>query len=70
MEMMIQSDKSYSKEELIGEIETKFGKEAKFHTCSAQDMSAKEIVEFLKSKGKFIETEGKIKTNKDKICNH
>jgi probable metal-binding protein len=70
MKMMIEAKKSFTKEELEKAIIEKFGKETKFHTCSAEGMDAKEIIDFLENKGKFISTVEGIKTNPDKICNH
>ena len=56
MEMMMQSDKVLGKAALIAEIAIKFGEETRFHTCSASDLSADELIQFFSSKGKVVET--------------
>lgn len=70
MEMMIASNSSYTKESLCETILEKFGEDARFYTCSQENMTASDLVEFLESKGKFIETETGFNTSPDKICDH
>ena len=55
MKMMIASNKSYTKESLEQDVVEHFGVDARFYTCSAENMTAKEIVDFLESRGKFID---------------
>ena len=50
MKMMIESEKSYSKDELKKAIINKFGEDARFHTCSVNNMDADEIIVFLEKK--------------------
>lgn len=70
MKMMIESNKTYTKAALEEEIIGKFGSDARFYTCSAENMTAKEIVEFLDSKGKFIESDDGFSTDPGQICDH
>ncbi|MCA9393647.1 MAG: YecH family protein [Candidatus Omnitrophica bacterium] len=70
MQMMIDSGRIYTAEQLTEEIQDRFGQDARFHTCSRQDMSAEELIAFLKSKGKFTETDGGFRTDADRICAH
>ncbi len=70
MEMMIESGQTYTKESLKSEIISKFGEDARFFTCSAENMSAQEIIDFLETKGKFVSQEDGFKTDVDNICNH
>lgn len=59
-----------TKKSLEDAIIKKFGKEVRFHTCSMKDLTAKELIDFLDQRGKFIvENEG-ITTDKSKICDH
>jgi len=48
----------YTEEQLINAINDKFGESERFYTCSASDLTAKELIEFLKGRGKITETEG------------
>lgn len=70
MNMIIDSGKSYTTESLIADIHTKFGTDTRFHTCSADNMNAGELVSFLAARGKFISNEEGFSTSADKICNH
>lgn len=59
----------YSDESLLVAINQKFGIDAKFHTCSKHNMTANELIAFLKSKGKFKTTEQTAYTvDSQKIC--
>ncbi|WP_159339533.1 MULTISPECIES: YecH family metal-binding protein [Leclercia] len=68
--MMIESGEQYSEESLIAAITARFGDEARFHTCSAADMTAAELVAFLAARGKFISQASGFSTHESKICGH
>ena len=70
MEMMVASGKTYTRESLEVEIVEKFGADARFHTCSAENMTAKELVDFLEDRGKFINSDEGFSTDPEKICDH
>lgn len=72
MRMMIESGESFTKESLEAGIISKFTAEARFHTCSAENLTARELVEFLESRGKFADSdEGEgFKTDPGQICDH
>lgn len=60
-----------TKQELVEAIEKRFGKEERYFTCSATDMTATEIVDFLYSKGKFKPTgEAGFTVDLTKVCKH
>lgn len=48
----------------------RFGAEARFHTCSASEMDAEALIDFLAARGKFIDSAEGFQTRADKICNH
>ncbi len=70
LEMMIASNESYSRASLIHSIQTKFGVDARFHTCSKDNMDAAELVNFLEAKGKFVPKQDGFTTEASKICQH
>ena len=70
MKIMLESGKSFTKESLCSAIVKQFGEDARFYTCSNENMTACELVEFLQSKGKFISKGNGFSTSNDKICNH
>jgi len=70
MKMMLDSGQAYTKASLNAEIISRFGPEARFYTCSASNMTAAELVEFLAQREKFIETAAGFNTAAEKICSH
>lgn len=52
-------------------IINKFGADKRFYTCSAENMTAAELVAFLEAKGKFMPAEGDgFTADRSKMCNH
>ncbi|WP_457998619.1 YecH family metal-binding protein [Klebsiella michiganensis] len=70
LQMMISSGESYTVATLEAAIIDRFGKEVRFHTSSAENLSAAELVAFLQKKGKFIAAEEGFNTHESKICRH
>ena len=70
MQMMVESDATYSVESLKTAILNKFGAEARFYTCSADNLTADELIALLEQRGKFIAQKDGFSTSSDKICNH
>lgn len=70
LNMMIETGEHYSAASLEAAIKARFGEDARFHTCSAADLSAAELVAFLAAKGKFIAKEEGFSTDSSKICRH
>jgi len=70
MQMMLNLDRSFTRESLRESIHEQFGTDARFFTCSAQDMTADELIDFLAQRGKFVETDSGFNTAPDRICQH
>jgi probable metal-binding protein len=70
MRMMLQSGKAYSRNSLKTEIINTFGAQVRFHTCSADNMNADELIDFLEARGKFLDKEEGFTTDPGRICNH
>ena len=70
IELMVGTGEVYTPDSLQAAIIGKFGAEARFHTCSAEDMDAGELIEFLAQRGKFTAEAGGFRINPDKICQH
>ena len=70
LQMMIASGEPYTVASLEAAITSRFGTDARFHTCSAENLSAAELVAFLQKKGKFIAAEEGVNTHESKICRH
>ena len=70
LQMMLASGECWTAASLEAAIHRRFGAEARFHTCSAENLSAAELVAFLQKKGKFIAAEEGFNTHESKICRH
>ena len=70
MEMMLAADKVYTKDTLVADIIAKFGADARFHTCSAEDLTAEALVAFLDARGKLVQRPGGFQTSADVMCRH
>lgn len=70
LNMMIESGEQYMEQSLVQAIDSRFGNNARFHTCSAENMTAAELVAFLAARGKFIPADEGFSTHVSKICRH
>lgn len=70
LQMMLEADTAFTTDTLVAAIEAKFGGEARYHTCSAEDMTARELVAFLEARGKFVPSGNGFSTAAEKICSH
>jgi probable metal-binding protein len=69
LEMMLASGHAYTRESLRAAILERFGPGARFYTCSADGMTAEELITFLHNRGKFqaAAADG-FTTNRTVIC--
>lgn len=51
-------------------IEEEFGLEVCFHTCSQQELTLAELLDFLLSKKKVLLTEEGLIANPERMCHH
>jgi probable metal-binding protein len=70
LHFMVECGRGFSRESLIQAVTERFGPEARFHTCSAEGMTAAQLVDFLAARGKFVDTADGFSTRPDRICNH
>lgn len=70
IEMMLTSGIRYTRDTLREAIHSCFGEETRFYTCSAENMSADDLIDFLANRGKFIEEGEQFTFNEQKKCNH
>ncbi len=69
---MMEGNSYATKQELIDAIIGRFGTDERFYTCSAEGMTAAELVDFLEVRGKFMPATGADNFTVDitKVCNH
>ncbi|KAG9396025.1 putative metal-binding protein [Carpediemonas membranifera] len=70
MHMMLENPAGFTRETLQVAINARFGADARFHTCSAENMTASQLIDFLEARGKFSSVGEKFNTNPDRICKH
>ena len=70
MKMMIEAGGSFTRASLRETIIKRFGEDTRFYTCSADTMTADELIDFLAARGKFIDDGGGFNTQPDRICKH
>jgi probable metal-binding protein len=70
MHFMLENGGSFTKQSLRDAVVKHFGADARFHTCSAEGMTAEQLIDLLEAKGKFVATENGFNTQSDKICSH
>ena len=59
---------SYSEKSLLEAIIAKFGSEERFYTCSADNLTAQGLIDFLKSHGKFKPMDDGFTVDTTKVC--
>lgn len=67
---MMEGNSYDTKEDLVKAIIAHFGADELFHTCSADGMTASELVDFLAERGKFMPASAGFTVDSSKICNH
>ena len=70
IEMMTSSKQLYTRDSLKAAITAKFGMDARFHTCSAENMDADALIDFLAVRGKFLPNTDGLAIDPAKVCNH
>lgn len=70
MRMMMESATPHTPESLEAAIQARFGADARFHTCSAENMTARELVSFLAQRGKFTAHERGFTLRAGSMCDH
>lgn len=60
---------TYTEESLVAAIKEKFGNTTRFCTCKAHNMTAEELVFFLKERGKFKAMGEEFTSDLSKKCN-
>ena len=70
MRMMVESGEAYDERSLEAAIHARFGESARFCTCSASGMTARQLIEFLAARGKFVPVSEGFSTDPTNICDH
>ncbi len=69
--MLAAAPRSYTRASLRAAILERFGAQTRFHTCSARDMTADELIDFLAAREKFVEhASGDLEADPTRRCDH
>ena len=60
----------YSIEQLESDVAARYGPDSQFHACAGDSMTLGELLEFLKSRGKVIESPSGLQTDLGEMCSH
>ena len=70
LHLMLERGGTFTREGLRDAIAARFGADARFHTCSADDLTADQLIDFLAARGKFVDGENGFNTQLHSTCNH
>jgi probable metal-binding protein len=70
MKLVHEADPPLDRDRLRQAINYRYGPDARFHACVAQDMSLDDLLAFLAGRGKVVEADGVLRTDIDLMCNH
>jgi len=70
IQMMLQSAHAYTRSSLLAQIGARFGVDARFFTCSAQNLTPDELIDFLQAKGKFVPVGEGFQIAPERVCQH
>ena len=71
MHMMLDTGKTYTRETFQADLAAKFSPDARFHTCSLDNMTADDLLEFLAARSKLTgDINGEFSMNPANMCSH
>lgn len=70
MERIMAADRPMSRTEILDDIRETYGADARFHTCSAEGMTATELIDFISARSKLVGPEDAMTINRDEVCDH
>ncbi len=59
-----------TRDDLRRQVAERFGSDARFHTCSGENLTLDELLEFLHHRGKVVEQGGFLRTDIGLMCDH
>lgn len=70
LHLVAEAGRALTRTEIESVLVGRFGRDARYFTCSAAGMTAAEIVEFLAARGKLVESDGGLTTDRGRMCSH
>lgn len=70
MQRIMAAGRPMSRTEILADIENAFGADARFHTCSAEGMTADELIDFISARSKLVGPEDAMTIDRSQVCDH
>jgi len=70
LEMVLAAPQPPTLEALQAQVGERFGRDARFHTCSASDLTFAELIDFLHLRGKLVPAGDGVVADRGQICEH
>ncbi len=70
LRLLLETPEPLTQAELRGIAAREFGADARYHTCSAAEMTLDDLIVFLMGRGKLSESDGRLIVHRREICNH
>lgn len=70
LHLLLEANPPLTRPQLAEEATRLWGPDARFHTCSAFDMTLNELLAFLVARGKIADVRGTLVADITKICGH
>jgi len=70
LDFMIAAKMPFARATLLEAMSAKFGAAARYHTCSADNMTAEQLIDFLAQRGKFKVSPAGITVDTGRVCQH
>jgi probable metal-binding protein len=70
LDLVLSAREPLTLQALEAQVAARFGPSARFHTCSASDLSFHELIEFLQLRGKLVPASGGVAADPSRICAH
>jgi probable metal-binding protein len=70
LDLVLDAPQPLTLEALEAQVGERFGRDARFHTCSASDLTFAELLDFLQLRGKLVPAGGGVAADRSQICDH
>jgi probable metal-binding protein len=70
LEMLMEAPCPMTRDMLRQAAQEEFGANARYHTCSASELTLDALVDFLLQRGKVTEADGYLTVHAEELCTH
>ena len=70
LHFLLEAKHAFSVDEILRQVNDRFGADARFHSCSAQGMDAEALLAFFLERGKIVPQDGGYVVAGHRMCRH